>query len=484
MSEEERKIYSLQQIASSVKRMFETHYNRFYWVRAEMHKLNRYPSGHCFPELVHKEGDKIVAQMNATIWKSAFEPINRKFVETVKEPLREGVNLLMLVKVVYHEIYGLSLYIQDIDPLFSLGELQRERQETLLRLQKENLLNRNQQLDFPLLPKRIAVISAESSKGLSDFYKVIGQNEWNYRFFTMLFPAYVQGDAASASIRAQLARIARVKHHFDLVVIVRGGGGEIGLSCYNNYELCRDIASFPLPVLTGIGHSTNMTVAEMIAFRNAITPTELGEFLLQCFHNFNVPLNDALKILRRMSGNMLRNNFVNLNHQGEVLRRNVRLKLLSGYRDAELQQNRFQQSARWQLAQTRTRFDNDLMRLPQLAHRKMRSEHEEIAHLRLQLSKTSSAITRNAFTEIEQTQQQLLPLGNGVLREQTHRLDRLAQFVTLSDPARILEKGYSLTTFRGKAVSETNLPEEGEEIITRTATHRVRSTVSNIEKHE
>ena len=204
---DQRQIFTLKQVALSIKKTIEDRYHQMYWVKAEMHKLNLYPSGHCFPELLQKEDGKILAQMTASIWSHNYQRINKKFVEIVKEPLREDSTLLMQVKIVFHETYGLSLQILDIDPNYALGELQRERQETLLRLQKENLLNLNQSLPFPLLPKRIAIISADTSKGLSDFRKVIETNQWNYHFFTFLFQAYLQGDVAVASIQEQLKKL-------------------------------------------------------------------------------------------------------------------------------------------------------------------------------------------------------------------------------------------------------------------------------------
>ena len=265
----ERQVFTLKQVVSSIKKTISERYNSSYWVKAEMHKLNKYPSGHAFPELVQKEDGKIVAQINGNIWKTQFEQINRKFIETVKEPLNEGKNLLLLVKVVYNEPYGLSLQILDIDPSFSLGELQKERDETLKKLSTLGILNNNQQLKLPLIPKRIALISADSSKGLSDFMEIIKDANGKYVIDTYLFQAYLQGDVAIDSIIQALRKIKKMQHHFDAVLIIRGGGGEVGLSCYNNFQLCEAIATFPLPVLTGIGHSTNLTVAEMIAYRNA-----------------------------------------------------------------------------------------------------------------------------------------------------------------------------------------------------------------------
>ena len=184
-----------------------------------MHKLNRYPSGHAFPELVQKDENKIVAQITGTIWKQQLERINTKFIEVVKEPLREGTTLLLLVKINYSETFGLGLQILDIDPSFSLGELQKQREETLRKLAKEGLLNLNQKLHFPLLPKRVAIISADSSKGLSDFLQVLQENEKSYFLFTHLFNAYLQGDVAVQSIISALKKIKRVKYHFDIVII-------------------------------------------------------------------------------------------------------------------------------------------------------------------------------------------------------------------------------------------------------------------------
>ena len=147
---ETSEIFTLKQVVSSIRKTIEERYQRLYWVKAEMHKLNQYPSGHCFPELLQKEDGKIVAEMRGTIWKQQFDRINSRFIEVVKEPLKDDTTLLLQVKVTFHETYGLGLQILDIDPNYALGELQRERQETLKHLQLEGLLNKNQLLKFPL----------------------------------------------------------------------------------------------------------------------------------------------------------------------------------------------------------------------------------------------------------------------------------------------------------------------------------------------
>jgi exodeoxyribonuclease VII large subunit len=264
-----------------------------------MNKLNFYgQSGHCYPELVEKQDGKVVAQIKAHLWRDDYIRANDNFKAVLKEPLKDGIKILFLAKVSFDPAHGLALWIVDIDPGYTLGDLEREKQETIRRLQEEGIFNRNKTLKLPLLPQRIAIISVETSKGYADFLKVMETNSWNYKFFHLLFPSLLQGDNAIEAICAQLRRIRRVRSHFDAVAIIRGGGGDIGLSCYNSYQLAKETALFPIPVITGIGHATNETVTEMVSFSNAITPTKLAEFLLQRFHNFSIPVQDAEKVIR------------------------------------------------------------------------------------------------------------------------------------------------------------------------------------------
>ena len=291
-----RTIFTLLEVLTGIKTVLTEHLSETFWIKAEMTRLHFYPqSGHCYPELVEKRSGKIIAQIKANLWKDDYLRIDQKFRQVLKEPLREGISILMQAKISFDPVYGLALRILDIDPSYSLGELEREKRETIEKLRKEGIFDANKRMKFPLLPQRIAIISVETSKGYADFIKVIDQNPWGYRFFHMLFPALLQGERAVETILGQLSRIRSVVQHFDVVTLIRGGGGEVGLSCYNDYGLTRAIALFPLPVLTGIGHATNETVTEMIAHRNAITPTELADFLIQQFHNCAVPLNDSQK---------------------------------------------------------------------------------------------------------------------------------------------------------------------------------------------
>ncbi len=449
------KVFTLRQVVSSIRKTIEERYQSEYWVKAEMHKLGKTPSGHCYPELVQKEEGKIVAEIRGTIWRHHFESINKRFMSVVKEPLKEDTTLLMKVKVQFHEVYGLSLQITDIDPNYSLGELQRERAETLRKLQKEGLIDTNQKLDFPLLPKRIAVISAASSKGLSDFMKVIDENEWGYRFITHLFPAYLQGDQAEHSIIHQLNRISKVQEHFDIVVIVRGGGGEVGMSCYNTYNLCKAIAKFPLPILTGIGHSTNLTVAEMISYRNAITPTELGDFLIQAFHNFSVPLKDAVKSIRLHVMQQLEVAHLQLNTHSKNFGHVVRQAL-----DRERQQLRLEEKE-----------------LIHVSKRSTQRNSENIQRLRRQISSSSQLLLKGHENVLISQKNRLSNGSIQFIKDARNSMEKIEQLVKLMDPIHVLQRGYSITTKDGKTLSESNSVNEGDTITTRTANFILTSKV-------
>jgi len=295
----QRKIFSLSQVATSIQKTLAARYQSAYWVKVEINKLNHYShSGHCYPDLVEKREGKVIAEMRSTLWKGDFYSINQRFLNTLQEPLKDGITVLMLVNIAFDPVYGISLRILDIDPSFSLGELAKEKQASIARLQKEKIFNANKALAFPVLPKRLAIISVETSKGYADFTKIIDNNPYAYKFEYRLFPALLQGDKAVQSIVDQLETVAGLLDHFDAVAIIRGGGGEIGLSCYNHYKLAKAIATFPLPVFTGIGHSTNETVSEMVAFKNAITPSELADLLIQRFHEFAVPVMEAEEYLK------------------------------------------------------------------------------------------------------------------------------------------------------------------------------------------
>jgi exodeoxyribonuclease VII large subunit len=256
-------------------------------VKAEIAKMNVYPgSGHCYLDLVEKQERETKAQFRGVIWATDFGPVSEKFRKATGRELGGGLSVLVFARINYHPVYGLSLWISDLEPSFTLGEMERLRQAAITRLKEENLFSLNHRLQVPAVPQRLAVISASSSKGYADFLSILNASARKYRFHVTLFSAFLQGDRAVESIVNRLSEIESKKEDFDMLLVIRGGGDEIGMTCFDQEELARRICLFPLPVITGIGHSTNETVTEMVACRNKITPTDVAYFILALMDEF------------------------------------------------------------------------------------------------------------------------------------------------------------------------------------------------------
>ncbi len=292
------KSHSLLELSESIQRVVQRTFNSSYWVRAEISKLNYYPkSGHCYPELVEKKDGKIVAEIRSTIWKSVYSNITIKFKTQTGEELKEGMNILFLVQVKFSPTHGISLSITDIDPSFSLGEMAKEKLAAIQYLKENHLFDQNRVLKIPYLPARLAIISVSTSKGYHDFLKTIESKGSRFNLKMKLFPAILQGDVGVTSITEQLEIIRKQANDFDLVLIIRGGGGDVGLHCYNHLLMAQTVATFPLPVITGIGHSTNETVVEMVANTNKITPTAVADELIERYRDLELGLVHSASVI-------------------------------------------------------------------------------------------------------------------------------------------------------------------------------------------
>lgn len=324
------KVFSLKEVASSVKRTLNARYGSSFWVKAEMIKLNHYPySGHAFPDLIEKQDDVIVAQMRAVIWSADFKRIRDKFRSCGLADLFDGITILFRASILFDEFYGLSLRIIDIDTSFTLGEMEKQRMLCIERLKAEGIYSLNSSLSLPAVPKRFAIVSVGSSKGYNDFMQIVRKFSSRFAIFTHLFPSLLQGEGAINSISEALDRINDVADCFDAVLIIRGGGGDVGLNCYNHYNLCRAVALCKLPVLTGIGHASNQTVAEQIAWRNFITPTDLADFLFSGFNNAYLEVLNLSKQLKSNADSILNTNNERVKLLSESLKHKIENRILS-----------------------------------------------------------------------------------------------------------------------------------------------------------
>lgn len=251
------------------------------WVSAEIADIKVNYSGHCYLELVEKGGDNGVptAQARAVIWRSHYPRIAACFEAQTGQPLAPGIRILTKVHVTYHELYGFSLRITDIDPAFTLGDMERQRQQTIAQLQREGVWEMNRETTLPEVVQRIAVVSSANAAGYQDFCRELEKSP--YRFEVKLFDAFMQGEAAEASVVDALCRVAALAERFDAVVLIRGGGSRSDLNCFNAYRLCAHVAQLPLPVITGIGHDKDISVADMVAHTALKTPTAVAGWLVE-----------------------------------------------------------------------------------------------------------------------------------------------------------------------------------------------------------
>ena len=253
-----------------------------YWVQAEISSISPSGQGHCYLELVQKDatGRNFLAKAKANIWRGTWLRLKPYFEEQTGETLKVGMKVLLQVTVTFHEVYGYSLVVQDIDPTYTMGDMARRRKEILEQLAKDGVIGLNRELDIPALPNRIAVISSATAAGWGDFRDQLANNIYGFRFYVKLFPALMQGDDVERSVISALNAVAMQRDDFDVVIIIRGGGAVSELSCFDSYDLAFNIANFPLPVITGIGHERDDTVADVVAHTKVKTPTAAAEFMI------------------------------------------------------------------------------------------------------------------------------------------------------------------------------------------------------------
>ena len=253
-----------------------------YWVQAEISSISPSGQGHCYLELVQKDatGRNFLAKAKANIWRGTWLRLKPYFEEQTGESLKVGMKVLLQVTVTFHEVYGYSLVVQDIDPTYTMGDMARRRKEILEQLAKDGVIGLNQELEIPALPNRIAVISSATAAGWGDFRDQLANNIYGFQFYVKLFPALMQGDDVERSVIQALNAVAERRDDFDVVIIIRGGGAVSELSCFDSYNLAFNIANFPLPVITGIGHERDDTVADVVAHTKVKTPTAAAEFII------------------------------------------------------------------------------------------------------------------------------------------------------------------------------------------------------------
>ena len=281
----EKEFIDLFEFQTRLKEGVESLFPKRLWLKAEVSAIKARNGGHCYLELSQSNDNGLIAKAGAVIWSSRFRFIAPYFESVTGSPLQEGMSILVEVQPSYSQLYGFSLVINDIDPEFSLGIRELERQKTIERLQNEGLMELQKELMLPYLPYRLAVISAEDAAGYRDFVRHIAENPYHFKVELDLFPALMQGKECPESIVAAMDRVLEAEVEYDAVLILRGGGSKLDLACYDDYNLAAVIAQFPLPVLTAVGHDQDFHVCDMVAHEYVKTPTALADYILDIYQD-------------------------------------------------------------------------------------------------------------------------------------------------------------------------------------------------------
>ena len=274
------KQYSLSKLCAEIQEVVENDLLERYWVCAEIASLSA--RGHCYMELVEKaEDNMLAAKVRATCWSNVYSLLSAYFIQETGQALRVGMQVLVEVSVTFHPVYGLSLNVWNIDPIYTQGDLAKQRQATIRRLTEDGVMELQQSLELPTLIRKVAVISAADAAGYGDFCDQLQNNRFGVKFEVELFAAVMQGDHAPKSIIKALNEIVSEEEKWDIVVIIRGGGATTDLGCFDDYELASHCAQFPLPILSGIGHTRDMSIVDMVAHTSVKTPTAAAEWLIE-----------------------------------------------------------------------------------------------------------------------------------------------------------------------------------------------------------
>lgn len=427
---------SLYELNALVKRSINSCMPDTYWVQAELSDVRSNYSGHCYLEFVQKEprGNNLIAKARGTIWSNVYRLLKPYFEEETGQAFVAGIKVLVNVSVEFHELYGYSLTVQNIDPTYTLGDMARRRREILKQLEEEGVLTLNKELELPLLARRIAVISSATAAGYGDFCNQLEHNPYGFIFYPHLFPAIMQGDRVEQSIIAALDAINARRDDWDVVVIIRGGGATSDLSGFDTYDLAANCAQFPLPIITGIGHERDDTVLDSVSHTRVKTPTAAAEFLINHLHDTAETLEDyASSILYAVSARMERE---------------------------------------------KTRLARFTERIPIQTKMRLKDEHYRQERVMKQLEAGLQSRLARERHHLQLIESQLGIGSQHRLVKETHRLQLLEQQLKAASPEHLLKRGYSITLRNGKAVTDASSLKEGDELDTRFAKGAIKSIVT------
>lgn len=430
-----------------------------YWVVAEISEVKENYSGHCYLELIEKHPDdkNIKARVKAIIWNNRYRLLRSLFENVTGESLKTGMKVLVRIKVDYHEIYGLSLIISDIDPSYTLGEMAAKRQMILKRLEEEGVLMMNRELEFPVAPQKIAVISSKNAAGYSDFIKQLNENSYGYVFYTALFEAVMQGSETEQSVIGAFEKIALNADLFDVVAIIRGGGSQSDLSWFDNYNIAFYVTQFPIPVITGIGHEKDVSVTDIVAFRSLKTPTAVADFLINSVAEAE-------------------NHLIDLSTRIAEKTRNI----ITKYRDiTESFRTKLIPVAKLAVSDQKEKLSDRIIDIINIGKEYIVRAGYIPKNLFTRMNSSAGSFLLTKKTFIERTKLDLMNLTMKNIENTRVRLSGIENTLGILDPVNVLKRGYTLTSRDGVIIKSARYLNREDIIDTRFSDGEVKSRILN-----
>jgi exodeoxyribonuclease VII large subunit len=433
-----------------------------YWVIAEISELNENQTGHCYLELIEKQADdkNIKSRARGIIWSSRYRFLKSFFENITGESLRTGLKVLIKVKVEYHEIYGLSLIISDIDPAFTIGEMAVRKQLIIKQLEQEGVFGMNKELDFPLFPRRIAVISSKNAAGYTDFMNHLRHNSYGYIFYTALFESAMQGAETEHGIIGSLNKIAENDKLFDLVVIIRGGGSQTDLSWFDNYNIAYHITQFPLPVITGIGHEKDLSVTDMVAYTALKTPTAVADYIIDNVAQVENHLVEMSMEIKNLSHLIVEKNKTRIEYS------KMRLLPLSKIMISDIKE----------------KLSGKIIEIINIGKKYVYKAGMLTTTQRSQLLSAVKSYSVIKKSYIEDISHKLNTLTLSDINNKNKILSSLANTLNILKPENVLQRGFTITSLNGKILKRSDHVTEEDIIDTQFSDGKVKSKVVNVTK--
>ena len=418
---------SLYELNSLVRDVISMSLPDSYWVEAELSEAREGYGGHCYMELIEKDehSNTPIAKAHASCWRNRWMLLKPQFERVTGQRIHAGMKVLLKVHAQFHENYGFSWIVDDIDPTYTMGDMARKRMEIIQTLKEEGVFDLQKELKLPMFCQRIAVISSATAAGYGDFCNQLADNGYGLQFTTALFAATMQGEGVEQGVISALNRINEEWENWDCVVIIRGGGATSDLSGFDTLALAENVANFPLPIITGIGHERDESVLDMISFQRVKTPTAAAAFLVDHLTEVYARIEDAQEAIV---------NYVKRRLQVE-----------------------------------RMKFERLSTQIPTLFSLVKVRQSNRLDQLLNRLKVKAERIPADGLHRLEMLEARLKEPVARKLERELHRIDMLSQRAIAQDPERLLSRGYSITLKDGKSIKDASQLKTGDEIETRFA---------------